>query len=330
MKRKQGSKLIFMVSVLVLSTIILGFAGSAGASELGHYSAGLMNIRDPLQPEPGTYYLQYHLYYTSDTIKDKNGDSVDSIPVGQVNINVDADVDSYVIAPTLVHITSKKIFGANYGFLASQPFGNASFQAALELQGLPGVGKEIDESGFGIGDTYVRPLWLGWNLGKFDISSGYGVYIPVGKYDAGDADNVGLGMWTHEFLLSGAFYPDKERGTALTMAGVYEIHHKKEDVDITPGSHFTLNYGVSQYLPLSDTFLSELGVAGFGQWQVTEDKGDDATQTDVKDQVYGLGLQAGLTYLPWKGSLTFKWMHELEAEDRFEGDFFTLTVALSF
>jgi hypothetical protein len=329
MKRKQGNKLLFTVSVLALSAILFGFAVSAGASELGHYSAGLMNIRDPLQPAPGTYYLQYHLYYTSDTLKDKNGDSVDSISAGPAKIKVEADVDSFVIAPTLVHITDKKIFGANYGFLVSQPFGNTSFQAALEFETLP-ISADIDESGFGIGDTYVRPLWLGWNLGQFDISSGYGLYIPIGKYDAGEADNIGLGMWTHEFMVSGAYYPDKERGTALTMAGVYEIHHEKEDVDITPGSHFTLNVGVSQYLPLSQTFLSELGIAGFGQWQVTEDKGDDATQKDVKDQVYGLGLQAGLTYLPWKGSLTFKWMHEFEAEDRFQGDFFTLTAALSF
>jgi len=47
-------------------------------------------------------------------------------------------------------------------------------------------------------------------------------------------------------------------------------------------------------------------------------------------QVYGLELQAGLIYLPWNGQVTFKWMREFEAEDRFEGDFFTLSAALPF
>ena len=105
------------------------------------------------------------------------------------------------------------------------------------------------------------------------------------------------------------------------MAGTYEIHHEKEDVDITPGSHFTLNYGISQYLPINDKFLSEVGIAGFAQWQITKDSGSDAINKDVKDQVYGLGLQAGLTYLPWNGQLTFKWTYEFEAEDRSDGTF---------
>lgn len=314
----------------VLLGVVLGFTGTGSTSELGHYAPALLNIRDPLQPAPGSYYIQYFLFYQSDTLKDKNGKSIDSVTVGPVTLDVDVDVDSFTIVPTYVHITDKKVLGANYGFLVAQPLGNTSFQATLEVQTIPGLGAEVDESGFGLGDTYVRPLWLGWNLGQTEINAAYGLYIPTGKYDAGEADNVGLGMWTHEFMVSGAYYVDEQRGTALTLAGFYEIHSNKDGVDIRPGSHFTLNYGVSQYLPLSDKFLSELGIAGFGQWQVTEDKGSDAVNTGVKDQVYGLGLQAGLIYLPWDGQLTFKWMREFKAEDRFEGDFFTITTALTF
>jgi hypothetical protein len=50
----------------------------------------------------------------------------------------------------------------------------------------------------------------------------------------------------------------------------------------------------------------------------------------VKDQVYGLGLQGSLTYLPWGTNLSFHWLHEFEAEDRFEGDFFFLSLSASF
>jgi hypothetical protein len=320
----------FFISGIALLTIIAGGAVSGSASELGHYSPGLMNIRDPVQPPPGSYYVQYHLYYESDTLRDKNGNSVDSITAGPVTINIDVDVDSFVVVPTFIHVTGKKVLGANYGFLVAQPFGNASFQAALELQTFPGIFAKADESSFGLGDTYVRPLWLGWNLGRAEIGSSYGLYVPTGKYDAGDADNIGLGMWTHEFMVSGAYYFDEQRGTALTMTGFYEIHHNKEDVDFRPGSHFTLNYGISQYLPLSEKFLSELGIVGFGQWQVTKDEGSDVVDKDAKDQVYGLGLQAGLIYLPWQGQLTFKWIREFKAEDRFEGNFFTLSAAYTF
>lgn len=320
----------FILSGFVFFAVFFGFIVSGEASELGHYSPGLMNIRDFIMPAPGNYYLQYNLYYTADTLKDKKGNSVDSVTIGPVTINVDVDVDSWVVVPTYVHVTEKKILGADYAFLVSQPIGNTAFQAALEFDSLPGPGAKVDESGFGLGDTYVRPLWLGWNFEQAEVGVAYGLYLPIGKYDAGAADNVGLGMWTHEFMANGVYYIDEQKGTALTLAGTYEIHHKKKDVDITPGSHFTLNYGVSQLLPINDKFLSEIGISGFGQWQITEDRGSDAVNKDVKDQVYGLGLQAGLVYLPLNGQLTLKWTREFEAEDRFEGDFFTLTVALPF
>jgi hypothetical protein len=310
--------------------MFLIFSGGSSAMELGHFAPGMMNIRDFIQPVPGNYFLLYNIYYSSDTLRDRNGKHVKSIPVGPATINLDVDVDSYTIAPTYVHITEKKLLGANYGFLVSQPFGNPSFQASLELANIPQIGTKIDESSYGLADTYVRPLWLGWNFDRADVGASYGLYIPIGKYDAGEADNVGLGMWTHEFMVNGAYYVDEQKGTALTLAGTYEIHHEKNDVNITPGSHFTLNYGASQYLPLGKEFLAELGVAGFSQWQVTKDSGSDAINKDVKDQVYGLGLQAGLVYLPWNGQITFKWTREFEAEDRFEGDFYTLTAALSF
>ena len=117
--------------------------------------------------------------------------------------------------------------------------------------------------------------------------------------------NVGLGMWTHEFQLAGTYYLGEQRGTALSIGGTYEIHHNKKDVDIRPGSHFSLNYGVSQFLPVTETVLGELSIFGTGQWQVTEDRGSDATNKEVKDQVYGLGLQGSLTYLPWGANLSF-------------------------
>jgi hypothetical protein len=243
---------------------------------------------------------------------------------------VETDVESFMIVPTFIWATDFKILGGRYAALIAQPFGTTSFQGALESATLPGFGLEIDESSWGLGDTYIRPLWLGWNLGRFDIGAAYSVYAPTGKWDADDADNVGLGMWTHEFMANIAFYPDEQKGTALTLAGVYEIHGDKDDVDITPGSHLSINAGISQYLPLGSKWLAELGFSGIAQWQVTEDSGSDARNKNVKDQVYMAGPQLGLAYLPWGANVTLRWLNEFEAEDRFEGDFISLTAAFSF
>jgi len=317
--------------VVLLVTVMWAFPfAPTQASELGHFTPALPRVRDFIQPDPGWYYVQYNLYYSADTIKDKNGKSVDSIKVGDLDLKVDADVDSYTIVPTLIYSSDFEILGGRYAALISQPFGNVGFQSALESALLPDFGLDIDESSWGLGDTYVRPLWLGWNLGRFDVGGAYSLYLPTGKYDAGDADNVGLGMWTHEFMGNVAWYLDEQKGTALTLAGVYEIHHNKKDVDIRPGSHLSLSAGISQFLPLGKAWLAELGLAGAAQWQVTKDSGSDARNKDVKDRVYMVGPELGLVHLPWGAQMSLKWMHEFDAEARFEGDFVSLTFALTF
>ncbi len=294
-------------------------------------------------------------------MKDGDGNSVDSIQVNGVTFDVEHDVDVYMIVPTLAYVVSEelkkkkewlrcvleRLGNAKYGCVVSQPFGNTSYQGALETDTNPAFQLEIDESKYGHGDTYVKPIWLGWDLckdgndkfdGYFEIAAGYGFYAPTGIYDKGEDANMGLGMWTHEFQAAGAYYLDDDQKYALTIAGTYEIHHNKEDIDIRLGSHFSLNYGLDVIKTLYTnkesslpTLYYGLGVSGYGQWQVTEDSGSDAVNNNVKDEVYGIGLQAQLIYAhaPCTVDISFQWMHEFEAEDRFEGDFLTLTIGMN-
>jgi len=313
--------------------VVAGLAGLLGAypvsaGELGHYVPGVALIRDYFVPPPGFYYEQYNVFYTSDTFRDRNGDKVDSIQVGGQTVEVDVDVDVYVIAPNFIYVTDFKVLGASYGFFVAPTFGNTSVAAELETE--TEFGLDAEESQFGLGDLYVRPIWLGWHFGQAEFAASYGFFAPIGKYDADDVDNIGLGMWTHEFQLAGAYYFDEEQGTALTLAGTYEIHHKKRDVDIRPGSHLTLEYGLSQYIPITETWLAEVGLTGYSQWQVTDDSGSDAINKDVHDQVHGAGFQVGLAHLGFDAALVFRFLHEYGAEDRFEGDLFTLTLFKGF
>jgi hypothetical protein len=96
------------------------------------------------------------------------------------------------------------------------------------------------------------------------VALGYGFYAPVGQYNPEQvtlpvigeitteaADNIGLGFWTHQLQGAGAWYPWEDKRMAVAGALTYEIHGKKEDFDLTPGQNLTLNWGVSEYLPLS-------------------------------------------------------------------------------
>jgi hypothetical protein len=51
---------------------------------------------------------------------------------------------------------------------------------------------------------------------------------------------------------------------------------------------------------------------------------------NVKDQIHGIGGQIGLASVPWDASFTLRYLTEYNAEARFEGDLYTLTIAKGF
>ncbi len=316
------------ISHLNIAVLFAIVALPAQGIELGHFSPAVARIRDVIQPPPGNYFALYNLYYTTDTYKNGNGDKVGQATVGPITLDVDIDIDNYMIIPAYLGVTDTKIFGANYGFYVSQPIGNMSIDAAIRTNIDRGI--SFSEDRFGLGDTFISPLWLGWHYGQQAVTFNYGVYAPTGKYDIEDRGNVGLGYWTHQFQSSLAHYVDEKKATALIGLVTYEINHNRDGVDIRPGDRFSLKLGVDQYLPISEKMLGNISLIGYGQWQVTEDSGDDATRVNVKDQIYGAGITAGITYLPFRGQASLQWIHELEAEDRFEGDYFILAIGRPF
>jgi hypothetical protein len=190
-----------------------------------------------------------------------------------------------------------------------------------------------------MGDLLVQPVWLDCSLKHWDFNASHGFYAPVGKYNTDtvtvpgvgpvkveSADNIGYGFWTQQFQGAVAWYPMEHKATAVP----YETNTKKEDFDLTPGDTLTLNWGISQYLPLKkdDSLLLEVGPAGYDSWQMTEDSGSDPSST--MDQVRGAGGQLGVTYVPWSLLINFHAFCEFAAEDRFQGQSYGISIAKKF
>ena len=336
------------MAVLAVATALLVGAGSVSASEIGHYNGGLLNIRDPFVPAPGLYTAVYNYFYTTDRLNDRNGDKVKSVTINPgpgpgVTLGVDVNVDMYALAPALLWVSDWKPLGAKYGAIIVPTFANVSLQAQLSTA--TGRGGTAETSSFDVGDLFVQPIWLGWTLKHWDFALAYGFYAPAGKYDTEtvtlpggssvkveSADNIGFGFWTNQFQGAVAWYPWEHKGTAVTAALTYEIHSEKDDFDLTPGQNLTLNWGISQYLPLTkdQKLLLEVGVAGYSSWQITDDTGSDARNGDVHDQVHAVGGQLGLAYVPWNGALNVKYFYEFAAQDRFQGEALTVSLAIKF
>jgi hypothetical protein len=329
-----------MCRAAVAALALTFIAGVALAGEIGHFNGGIMNIRDYRLPEPGFYAVAYNYFYSAKKVNDANGNQITSFTAGGQTIGVSTDLNAYALVPALMWVTDIKSIGLRYGVFVSQAMTNSDLN--VDLTSALGNRSFGTSAGFGLGDMFVSPFWIAKSVSDLDFGLSYGFYAPDGRYSTEvinipglgartieSSDNIGLGFWTHQFqgIISWAL---PEKGTAANVALTYELNTKKKDFDLTPGNVFTLNYGVSQYLPLThdQTLLLELGPTGYNSWQVTADKGTAASAT--LDNVSALGGQIGLTYVPLKLGFNVLAFFSYAAQDRPQGPSFSLNLAKMF
>jgi hypothetical protein len=338
-----------------LSALVLLAAAPSGA-EIGHFVPGLINIRDYfLPPEAGVYAVAYNYFYSTDRRNDDDGNEIDSLvvtvdPPGpgarQINVDIDVDLDLYALAVPLIWVSDWEVLGARYGAFIAPTFANASVEAQLAIGRR--FGGDADNASFGVGDLVVQPLWLDWAGKHWEVATAYAFYAPTGRYDTvnrvltppigdpvaieiEDPDNIGFGFWTHQFQAAAAWYPWEHKGTAVTGVATYEYHAEKEDFDLQPGENLTLNWGISQFIPLTSDqhLLLEIGPAGWNSWQVHADSGTDANDTK-RDRTHAAGGQLGVTYVPWFLAVNFHGFSEYETRNRFQGYSLGLSIAMKF
>lgn len=334
---------------LILAAVSSAAITFAQAGEIGHYSGGFFDIRDYfVPPTPGIYGAVYNYYYSTDRLNDRNGNQVSSLsvnsPAGPVNVNVNVHLRSYVLAPVLMYASSWNILGANYGAYIAPSFANNTLGAELSVANRVG-GSLNNNSSFGVGDLVVQPVWLDWKMDHFDLSLAYAFYAPVGRYNTrtvqlpnstsvtvGSANNIGLGYWTQQAQGAMAWYPWTNKATAVVATGTYEYNSEQRDTDVTPGQMFTLNWGISQFLPLckDEKLLLEVGPAGYDSWQITDSSGTAAASNSARSQVHGVGGEVGLVYVPWSAFITAHGYYEYASEARFQGASISLNLGIKF
>jgi hypothetical protein len=334
--------------LIVLAVSLSTSLNSARAGSVSHYNPGIFNIRDYFVPEPGLYGGIYNYYYTSGQFNDANGNAISSVnirpgPGPGVTLDVKPSLDLYAFSPVVIWTTPWNLCGIKYAAYIAPSFANSSIEA--EVTTLRGRGVNASNSSFGVGDLFVQPIWLGYTLTNWDFSLGYGFYAPIGRYNTvtvnlpvvgpvttGSPDNIGLGFWTHQFQGAGAWYPWADKRMAVMAALTYELNTQKRDLDVTPGEHLTLNWGISQYLPLmkDKSLLLEVGPAGYDDWQISDDSGGIAPSDNSRARVHAAGGQLGLTYVPWNAALNFHAFYEYSATARLQGTAYGLSLVVKF
>ena len=72
----RTSKIIAIVSLLVLSPV---FTGLVFAGEQSHWSSMPIGVKDTMMPPKGFYVAAFDMYYSSDTFKNRDGNTFKSL-----------------------------------------------------------------------------------------------------------------------------------------------------------------------------------------------------------------------------------------------------------
>ena len=267
----------------------------AGATELGGgaYPLGAEGIMAGAVPPPGLYFINYLTWYSADSFRDGNGDSV--IP----GFKLDAWVDVF----RFLKVTDKKVLGGNWAMHAFIPVVN------LDVTMPPG----ISDGNFGIGDIIVDPFILSWHSPCWHFATGIDCYLPTGDFSATQLANIGRNYWTFEPIL-GITYLNPS-GFEVSAKLMYDFNTKNSDMDYQSGQEFHIDYAVAQHLQNNWT----LGLAGYCYWQMTDDEyaGVSVPPDGMKGKVFAAGPT--VKYDRDRFSFIFTYTKEFGAENKPEG-----------
>jgi hypothetical protein len=304
-----------------LRVAVIGFAVAIGAlpspvqaQVRGVYPLGMSAIGSGVTPEPGATYANALLYYERDR---KTGPDGETLETGRNSVLLDMN--------TLIWVSGKigALADARYSAIATVPLARNSLTSD-EVGQISGA--------TGLGDIYIQPLILGWQMARADIRLTYGFLAPTGRFDADANDNVGSGYWTHTLSSGQTFYLTEDRATVISAFEMYELHRTQEGTGIRPGDSVNLDYSVTRVFPLQNGSRLQVGLAGYEQWQISDKTGPQLSpdQAAARYRVSALGLASNVVVPDRKLSFGFKFFKEFSTSSTFEGYSFQGSLAIKF
>ena len=293
-------------------------AAPASAQVRPTYSPGSTLTNGGTLPDPGFSFSDMFWTNTSVTLKGPEGTPL-PLPAAVTVSNNTA---------TFTYVSNRTVFGAHLEFVVA----SQSIADSLVLRDPLREGAELSGGGSGLANLNILPLNLGWQTARIDVQTGYSFYAPAGRFVPGALDNASNGFWTHSWQSGVTLYPTKNKATQVSLYDVYLWNTVQEGTGLRPGQSDSLDYSLSQKIGLtSDSRWSvQVGAAGYGQWQTTENRGQNPARASLKYRVYGVGGTFTVTS-PFKGLFAgASLLYEYGARNTVEGRTATLSAGVTF
>jgi len=241
----------------------------AQAPVTGHYPPGQSGIRGAATPEPGLSITNFNRLFT-------NLEGVGGGEAGNIHEL------RYVNISMFTWTSTWKVLGMTYGALAGVPVATGDLRAGKSAQ-------------LGLGDILVTPISLYGKGASFDHQLQFTVWTPSGHFAPGDGRNRGTGFWALVYSLGGVWYPGGDRQAwSLSAVARAEQNFEQRGSGIRPGDDVVLDWGIGRMLWPTSKRL-DLGVSGFGAWQLTAQAGGDVGVAQQRYRLLGAGPEASMS-----------------------------------
>lgn len=233
----------------------------------------------------------------------------------------DANLDTVSLDATILlggfqYVTDRTLFGARLAF--------GSYTTYISGEGASPLGVA---KASGHGDTSVSPVVLYWSFGKFYVSLYESIIIPTGRFDVREPLNVSRNYYSFDTVLAMTWL-DPGLGLEISVVPGLMVNTENPDTNYRTGTEFHMDFMLNKYF--SKEFA--IGLHGYVYQQVADDSGDGVVEQGLRGSSVALG--PSFLWVPSslgiKGKIVGKWLHEIDAHDRFQGDIFSLTQAVQF
>ena len=313
-----------MKNIITRSLLILGLAAlvtTVQAQPSAHYVPGVEGIDAASLPPPGWYVRDYNVAYNATTLNGGNGASADPASFHAF---------TYANVPRIIWISETKFLGGYVGVDGLVPLVYQNVEAGAVLMiytGPPFLRKYVPtyhSGSFGVGDAFAEST-LSWHLQQFDFSSGLGVWMPTGNSGPPPTTRPGLGFWTPMLTAGGTWHIDADKTWDVSALCRYEMNTEQRYTHVTRGDAFTLEWGVSKKLQK----VIDVGAVGYYQQKVSDDTGP-AAFVAPQNRVIAIGPEINVAFPKQMFFVSCRYLYEFLAENRAQGQTFTLTLTKRF
>lgn len=270
---------------VALSTAWLCAAPAAAQTPVaGHYPPGQSGVRGAAAARPGWSVTNFNRFFSNLEAVDAEGGTF-----------AEPDETRYANITMITWTTPHEILGMRFGAMAGIPFSTGNLN--------PGADESV--SGFGLGDVLLTPIALYGESAAFDYTLQFTVWSSSGNFEPGGAKNRGAGFWSLVYSLGAVWYPGGDRGawSASALARI-EQNFEQQGTDLAPGDDLVIDWGVARVVGKR----LDIGVSGFGTWQLTEQSSGEAVPPPDKYRYFGIGPEASLrAWSRWTFRLRAHW-----------------------